>query len=111
MNYHIFENARVETVKSLLSGRKATTPVPITVKIEKVSIPIRSDFPGLYPNEHAGTFNGEWIYPQVKDNKVSRVILYMHGSAYALLSRRTHRHVTWRLAKYAHARVLCKSDN
>ncbi|KAI8610757.1 Alpha/Beta hydrolase protein, partial [Chytriomyces sp. MP71] len=35
-----------------------------------------------------------------------RVILYIHGGAYCLLSRKTHRGITWKLAKYAACRVL-----
>ena len=38
-----------------------------------------------------------------------RVVLYAHGGGYALCSRKTHRGLTWRLSKYANARVLCMS--
>jgi hypothetical protein len=34
------------------------------------------------------------------------VFLFENVGAYVIASRRTHRAITWRLAKYAHARVL-----
>ncbi|WAC57522.1 alpha/beta hydrolase [Gordonia sp. SL306] len=45
-----------------------------------------------------GTFRGEWVYPATA--KESRqVILYVHGSGYAICSDRTHRGIAARLAR------------
>jgi hypothetical protein len=37
-----------------------------------------------------------------------KIILFCHGGGYTLCSRKTHRGLTWRISKYANARVLCK---
>ncbi|KAJ3262977.1 hypothetical protein HDU77_011548 [Chytriomyces hyalinus] len=34
------------------------------------------------------------------------VVLYIHGGAYCLGSRKTHRGITWKIAKYSNCRVL-----
>lgn len=108
VNDSLLEKWNIRSAKALLTGRKNTVAVPIYVSIKKVKIPIVNSFPGVAPTE--GTFNAEWI-DQPHDNnddiEPNRVILYLHGSAYVTLSRRTHRGITWRIGKYAHARVLC----
>jgi acetyl esterase/lipase len=35
-----------------------------------------------------------------------RVVLYLHGGAYFICSPKTHRMITWRISKYAQAKVL-----
>lgn len=51
--------------------------------------------------------NAEWVWNRESSNAASqRVVLYMHGGAYVLSSRRTHRGITSRIAKYADARVF-----
>ncbi|KAI8910913.1 Alpha/Beta hydrolase protein, partial [Gorgonomyces haynaldii] len=94
---------KVENVKRLLSGYKTTVPVPLNVKINKLKIPIL-EFPEIEAPS-SQTFNAEWVDVPESQNS-DRVILYLHGSAYVLLSRRTHRQITWRMAKFAKARVL-----
>ncbi|KAJ1562989.1 hypothetical protein HK405_004670 [Cladochytrium tenue] len=37
---------------------------------------------------------------------VRRVVLYIHGGAYFICSRKTHRSLTWRVSKHSRARVL-----
>lgn len=44
-----------------------------------------------------GSFRGEWVYAPGSE-KSRRVILYVHGSAYAICSARTHRGLVARLA-------------
>jgi hypothetical protein len=49
--------------KTMQKGKKTIKrPLPLRVTIDKITIPITSDFPGLLPNEHTGYFNAEWIY-------------------------------------------------
>jgi acetyl esterase/lipase len=43
-----------------------------------------------------GTFRGEWVYPE-KTTTSRQVILYVHGSGYAICSARTHRGLVARL--------------
>jgi acetyl esterase/lipase len=92
-NNEVISEFPVERAKAMLRGRKSSMPVPLNVKITKVKIPIINDFPGIHPDSQKGTFNGEWVDYPGASNDASRVILYLHGSAYALMSRRTHRHV------------------
>ncbi|KAJ3293758.1 hypothetical protein HDU79_011961 [Rhizoclosmatium sp. JEL0117] len=56
-----------------------------------------------------GQIKSEWVsFPQdspaEEDN--DRIIMYVHGGAYCLCSRKTHRGITWKLAKYAKCKVL-----
>ncbi|MBD1320646.1 alpha/beta hydrolase [Gordonia hankookensis] len=44
-----------------------------------------------------GTFRGEWVYPPGTE-KSRQVVLYVHGSGYAICSARTHRGMVARLA-------------
>ena len=99
----------VQVSKLIASGRKTTFPTPIKVSIIKVKIPILNiKIPSAPEIENTqSTFNAEWI-DYHDPNTVERVILYIHGGAYFFASRRTHRAITWRLAKNAKARVLCK---
>ncbi|KAL2915402.1 hypothetical protein HK105_205018 [Polyrhizophydium stewartii] len=97
--------------QALMGGKKATTPVPITTKISKVRIPLRADriLDGMTTDEATGALNAEWVdvVPHKDESKpAERVVLYFHGGVYIIASRRTHRSITWRLAKYASARVL-----
>ncbi len=46
----------------------------------------------------------EWVEWQGAD--AGRVVLYFHGGGYAICSPRTHRELTWRLARACRARVL-----
>ncbi|KAI8906669.1 Alpha/Beta hydrolase protein [Entophlyctis helioformis] len=97
--------------RALVQGKKTSAPVPLTTKITKIRIPLRNDLvlDGMSADDAAGSINAEWIdvvpHPD-KSVAAERVILYIHGGAYILASRRTHRSITWRLAKYAFARVL-----
>jgi len=53
---------------------------------------------------------GEWmIHDTVGDSP--RVILYLHGGAYCLLSSKTHRSLTAKFSKMARARVLGRRAN
>ncbi|KAK6092828.1 hypothetical protein BDV3_002873 [Batrachochytrium dendrobatidis] len=96
--------------KIVASGRKTTTPVPIKTKISKLRIPLCEELalPGMLDKDVRGSIKAEWVdaHPVTVTTPVERVILYIHGGAYLFASRRTHRSVTWRLAKSANARVL-----
>ncbi|KAJ3272665.1 hypothetical protein HDU76_010892, partial [Blyttiomyces sp. JEL0837] len=88
-------------------------PKPIHVSIKKVYIPRRDEVLPIgmdSEKEKAGKgVKAEWIdFHKILDHGVAsdRVIVYAHGGAYFMASRKTHRQVTWRLAKYAKARVL-----
>jgi monoterpene epsilon-lactone hydrolase len=75
--------ARFETA----NGR---VPVPPFVAIEPVKI---------------GSLDGEWI--SLRDQAPSgSVILYFHGGGFVMGSPKTHRSVTWRLARATGRRVL-----
>ncbi|KAI8592760.1 Alpha/Beta hydrolase protein [Geranomyces variabilis] len=94
----------------LLTG-KAATPVPFRVKLAKIYIPRRSDVlpEGMSAADAQGVVKGEWVdWDPVENEKVpaERVILYIHGGAYFICNRKTHRGITYRLAKYSQARLL-----
>ena len=50
-------------------------------------------------------FSGEWVHP-MKRQSPERVVLYIPGGAFSLMSPITHRGITTRLARYTGARVL-----
>ncbi|KAJ3110277.1 hypothetical protein HDU96_006756 [Phlyctochytrium bullatum] len=106
-------------------------PRPVHVKVKKVYIPRRADVlpAGMSPDDATGSLKAEWVDPSLNANlnvPAKRVIIYAHGwvfcgrllsgvlmaffatgrGVYVMCSRKTHRAVTWRLAKYAGARVL-----
>ncbi|KAJ3255697.1 hypothetical protein HK103_006139 [Boothiomyces macroporosus] len=91
----------------LTKGRKATAPVPLSAKVTKISIARRDNIKieSCSKLDNSGTFNAEWIDYKEEIPK-ERVILYIHGGAFVFASRRTHRSITWRLSKYAEAKVL-----
>ncbi|KAI9331801.1 Alpha/Beta hydrolase protein [Zopfochytrium polystomum] len=96
------------------TGRKAINltamPRPVHISIKKVRIPRRLDAlpAGMTAERADGTIKAEWLDATTPHPKpgTHTVILYAHGGAYFFGSRKTHRQVTWRLAKYAGARVL-----
>ncbi|KAI8898260.1 Alpha/Beta hydrolase protein [Globomyces pollinis-pini] len=105
-----FKN-QVDFAKVITSGRKTTTPTPLDVSITKVKIQRRDNIVvknTVGAHDYNGTFNAEWVDYDKNGptEKMERVILYIHGGAYFLGNRRTHRIMTWRLAKYSNARVL-----
>lgn len=52
----------------------------------------------------AGGVPADWVW--VEDSDPERVILYLHGGAYVMGSRNTHRGLAGRIARAARARVL-----
>jgi acetyl esterase/lipase len=83
----------------------------------QVYIPRRKDIILEHMNESdlEGEMKAEWldgnsssVAPLDLSKPAERVIIYTHGGNYFFGTRKTHRVVTWRLAKYAKARVLCK---
>ncbi|KAJ3326235.1 hypothetical protein HDV06_000111 [Boothiomyces sp. JEL0866] len=99
--------AQIDVAKLIAGGRKATLPNSIKTNVTKIKIPRVPSLKlnGVVYNDTDGVINSEWIeYPDTDSSE--RVILYIHGGAYVLASRRTHRGITWRLAKYAEAKIL-----
>ncbi|RKO93076.1 Alpha/Beta hydrolase protein [Blyttiomyces helicus] len=102
---------------SLARGRlltqHATSPVPFSVKISKQYIPRRREVlpKGMSAKDAEGALKAEWVdfphrdmRPVEKGVAAERVILFVHGGERG--NRATHRGMTWRIAKYAKARVL-----
>jgi epsilon-lactone hydrolase len=52
----------------------------------------------------AGGVAAEWVVAPV--SRPDRYILYLHGGGYVIGSPSLYRHLTWRLARAAHARLL-----
>ncbi|KAJ3267818.1 hypothetical protein HK104_005602 [Borealophlyctis nickersoniae] len=96
--------------RARLLTRQAAAPTPRGVSLKKVYIPRRPDVlpEGMDPKDAEGVVKSEWVdfHPIGKGEQAERVVLYVHGGAYFLCSRKTHRGMTWRLAKYCKARVL-----
>ncbi|KAJ3073384.1 hypothetical protein HDU98_001675 [Podochytrium sp. JEL0797] len=111
----------------------AAVPTNIQVSITKTRIPRLSTLllESMAPADAVGEITAEWIHyeptrfswssrhrPDPIQRKVDAaeletstageesVILYLHGGAYCIASRKTHRGITWKLAKHAHCRVL-----
>ena len=67
---------------------------------------------GMFPTEadvatrevDAGGVSADWV--SVSDSDADRVILYLHGGAYVIGSRNTHRGLAGRIARAAGAQVL-----
>jgi acetyl esterase/lipase len=101
----------VDTGKQIVKGRKTSAPVAPRTGVSKIVIPRRHNIKVESSNsdlDNSGGFNAEWIdyHRNKKGEAGERVVLYIHGGAYFFGSRRSHRAITWRLSKYAHARVL-----
>ncbi|KAI8914186.1 Alpha/Beta hydrolase protein [Gorgonomyces haynaldii] len=95
--------------QQLTTGVIATTPTPLNVSIQKVMIPVPQDLEiDGKSSKGSPDLEAEWVEFKSKgmNQKAERVILYLHGGAYVVSSRRTHRTITWRLSKYADCRLL-----
>jgi acetyl esterase/lipase len=62
---------------------------------------------GAHTDDLNDRMNAEWVWNTTSSPESNdRVVLYSHGGAYVLSSRRTHRPITSRIAKYADCRIL-----
>ncbi|KAJ3334097.1 hypothetical protein HDU76_010219 [Blyttiomyces sp. JEL0837] len=114
----------VSRARSLTELGSVPVP-PLSVKIQKVYIPRRKDCVierGLMKEEDfEGFVKAEWVDYVGKgsvgsgssgvdgndeDESQRRVVLYLHGGAYFICNRKTHRSITWRLSKQCKARLL-----
>ncbi|KAJ3151614.1 hypothetical protein HDU86_006033 [Geranomyces michiganensis] len=105
------ERNKDSVARARLLTSKAATPVPFRVKLSKIYIPRRSDVlpEGMSVADAQGVVKAEWVdWDPVENEKLpaERVILYIHGGAYFICNRKTHRGITYRLAKYSQARLL-----
>ncbi|KAJ3098852.1 hypothetical protein HDU96_010927 [Phlyctochytrium bullatum] len=108
--FHKYRN-NIDTGKKILDNAKFPRPVHVLVK--KTYIPRRGDVlpAGMNPEDATGNLKAEYVDADTNadlSKPAKRVILYAHGGVYVMCSRKTHRAVTWRLAKYADARVLSR---
>ncbi|KAJ3404592.1 hypothetical protein CcCBS67573_g06661 [Chytriomyces confervae] len=130
VNTHELQPETLSRLRSIADfGAVPTNP---HVSIDKTYVPRVSTPPmiaalaplGLQVEDTVGFLKAEWLtyhrslfsmhsadHPAENgSNSVARpgerVILYLHGGAYCLCSRKTHRGITWKLAKYAECRVL-----
>ncbi|KAI8613376.1 Alpha/Beta hydrolase protein [Chytriomyces sp. MP71] len=102
---------RVRAIERVLG---ATSPTGRGTQIDKVYILRRQDIvlssDGMTAEEAKGSIKAEWVSFRDAASEEPRnedsVILYLHGGAYCMASRKTHRGITWKLAKYANCRVL-----
>ncbi|KAI9344207.1 Alpha/Beta hydrolase protein [Zopfochytrium polystomum] len=101
------------------------SPAPLNCSIKKVYVPRREDIvlDGMSANDAKGKITAEWVEFKKSDSTANqpgpstpkstgdgsalrRVVLYLHGGAYFICSRKTHRTVTWRVSKYSRCRLL-----
>ncbi|KAI9348494.1 Alpha/Beta hydrolase protein [Obelidium mucronatum] len=109
---------RIRRVRSYI-----TLPTHLNVRIQKTHISRRSSLvlEHMTPNQATGTIKGEWVeyldepqsffgpnlpQSQYQPNTDGMVVLYLHGGGYALCSRKTHRGLTWKVAKHTKSPVL-----
>ncbi|KAJ3109798.1 hypothetical protein HDU97_000028 [Phlyctochytrium planicorne] len=87
-----------------------SAPSPVQVRIEKVRIPrCKECLPeNMNPKDAEGTIKAEWMDYHKKGltNDDNRVILYLHGGAYIICNRKSHRGITWRVAKHSRSKVF-----
>lgn len=76
--------------RSLVAASMLAGDTPRGVDVEKV---------------RCGSVRGEWVRP--RNQSSSQVILYLHGSGYAICSPRTHRGLVARLARYTRLPAFC----
>ncbi|KAJ3071515.1 hypothetical protein HDU98_005224 [Podochytrium sp. JEL0797] len=109
--------ARIRKVRSYV-----TLPTNRGVHIHKTHIPRREDIvlEHMTAEQATGEIKAEWVEyvvpsffspnsprAEAEDNsETDPVVLYLHGGGYCLCSRKTHRGLTWKIAKFAQARVL-----
>ncbi|TPX43146.1 hypothetical protein SeMB42_g03415 [Synchytrium endobioticum] len=80
--------------------------------VEEVKIKSRDDLVLEFMTQEQASVGvtAEWIQDARLSNPpekpADRVVLYIHGGAYFLASRKTHRNLTWRASKHSKARVL-----
>ncbi|KAJ3031475.1 UNVERIFIED_CONTAM: hypothetical protein HDU68_003806 [Siphonaria sp. JEL0065] len=107
---------RIRKVRSYI-----TLPTSLNVRITKTQVPRRHDLllEHMNSDQATGIIKAEWVEflkeqsffasPQpLKDLNQAQdpVVLYLHGGGYALCSRKTHRGLTWKVAKYTKSPVL-----
>jgi epsilon-lactone hydrolase len=80
----------VAFTRSLVAASMLAGDSPRGVDVEKV---------------RCGPVRGEWVRP--RDVTAGQVILYLHGSGYAICSPRTHRGLVARLARYTRVPAFC----
>ncbi|KAJ3023954.1 UNVERIFIED_CONTAM: hypothetical protein HDU68_008396 [Siphonaria sp. JEL0065] len=127
MNTDTIDQTSFRRIRAL----SAITSVPTSfrVSIDKVYVPRRADLilEDMKEEEATGFMKAEWIeyepptslsfsfssvlkkkpsHESLIPEKEEAVILYIHGGAYCVASRKTHRGITWKLAKYANCKVL-----
>ncbi len=85
----------VAFTRSLVAASMLAGDSPRGVDVEKV---------------RCGAVRGEWVRPQnarAAEVEAGQVILYLHGSGYAICSPRTHRGLVARLARYTGLPAFC----
>ncbi|KAJ3116570.1 hypothetical protein HDU96_009359 [Phlyctochytrium bullatum] len=108
---------RARTLSSL-----GASPSPVQVRIEKIKIPRRKDYvpegyKGMDEKDAEGFIKAEWMdyhkeSPASEENRVvlyrkfSLLAKYMAAPTYILCSRKSHRGITWRVAKHSRCKVL-----
>ncbi|KAJ3140426.1 hypothetical protein HK100_009737 [Physocladia obscura] len=132
---HFTEDSPVNLKRIRQVRSYVTLPTNMNVRIEKVVVPRRKDIvlEHMDADDAVGTFKAEWVdYMDHKavdvpfvgsvnfnlnllhisdqitsaDSVKNTVVLYLHGGGYCLCSRKTHRGVTWKIAKFGKARVF-----
>ncbi|KAI8813573.1 Alpha/Beta hydrolase protein, partial [Cladochytrium replicatum] len=101
----IIELGKNSVYRARLLTANAVTPYPVlSVTITPVTIGRRADLvlEGMSGEEAKGSFEAEWVeHRSIMDApEHERVILYIHGGAFVIGSRRLHRGITWMLSKY-----------
>ncbi|ORY45903.1 hypothetical protein BCR33DRAFT_154810 [Rhizoclosmatium globosum] len=109
---------RIRRVRSYV-----TLPTNRNVRITKTALKRRDDIvlEHMGSDDATGLVKAEWVEyvpdasffapaspHSVKDesSNTDPAVLYLHGGGYALCSRKTHRGLTWKVAKHAKSRVL-----
>lgn len=85
-------------LNEVLSSGGLQVPVSRALVAAAMLVGSPPPYPVRVDRLNTGTFRGEWVYPP--DARASRqMILYVHGSGYAICSARTHRGLVARLSR------------
>ena len=92
-------------------------PVPPSVSLEPVKIPLRQDLDleGMSQAQKSGTLDAEWIQykgwgsSSISPGSPDRILLYANGGAYFICGPGSHRGMLSTLSQHSGARILCKS--
>lgn len=98
-------SSKVDLFRQITTAQFSVLPTHIKAAVTPIYIPIDPTIVIDGVASSGRQIEAEWV--DYSPNNKERVVLFVHGGGFVCTSRKTHRVLTWRISKYAHARVLC----